>query len=176
MDTRFKIWIDITKLPPKPSFQFVFSPVEYMSVAFSHVLAYTCVMDDTSGLDPLPSLDCGLCHMTLQPLPPEDQRCSPLLTVSLPVDLPWHGGALTLTLEQALKAPGSYLALSLRWDSSRRQPLSWRAVLEHWRSGRDSERPPLLLLAAAISARRMTPPVSRVSRPCTILLSHKHLV
>lgn len=129
MDIHFKIWIDIAKLPPKPYFQFVFSPIEHMSMAFPHILAYTYVMDDISSLDRLPSLDRSFCHVTLQPLPPEDQRCSPLLTVSLPVDLPWHSGALTLALEQALTALGSFLALSLRWDSSRRLPMSWRAVL-----------------------------------------------
>lgn len=114
MDIHFKIWIDIAKLPPKPYFLFVFSPIEHMSMAFPHILAYTYVMDDISSLDRLPSLDRSFCHVTLQPLPPEDQRCSPLLTVSLPVDLPWHSGALTLALEQALTALGSFLALSLR--------------------------------------------------------------
>ncbi|CAI9178293.1 unnamed protein product [Rangifer tarandus platyrhynchus] len=49
----------------------------------------------------------------LQPLPPEDQKCSPLRTVSLPLDWPRHSGALTLALQQALTALGSFLALAL---------------------------------------------------------------
>lgn len=131
-----------------------------MRVLLFHILASTYVINDINGPDSLPSLDpvCPLSRDFAAP-PTEEGRCSPLLTLGLAVDLLCRIGSRLNSTELLSRAvlPGE-----IPPDPC---TCSWRAALTQWRSGRASESSWGFLLAAAVSARLVTPLLSRVPRP-----------